>query len=104
MALAFGTGTHTTTALCLEWLDQQNDFSDKTLIDYGCGSGILGIAAVKLGAACVWAVDNDPQALLATEDNAKKNEVSAFIRPVFPDQLPDLKADAACLSNAPIAD
>jgi len=92
--LAFGTGTHTTTALCLEWLDQQNDFSGKTLIDYGCGSGILAIAAVKLGAACVWAVDNDPQALLATAENATKNEVSALIRPVFPDQLPDLKADA----------
>jgi len=92
--LAFGTGTHTTTALCLEWLDQQNDFSGKTLIDYGCGSGILGIAAAKLGADCVWAVDNDPQALLATIENAKKNGVAALIRPVLPEQLPDLKADA----------
>jgi ribosomal protein L11 methyltransferase len=91
--LAFGTGTHTTTALCLEWLDQQNDLSGKTLIDYGCGSGILAITAVKLGAARVWAVDNDPQALLATEENAKKNEVETYVSPVLPEQLPDFKAD-----------
>ena len=91
--LAFGTGTHTTTALCLEWLDCLSDLSGKTLIDYGCGSGILAITAVKLGAAHVWAVDNDPQALQATEDNAKKNKVDSAISPVLPQQLPDFKAD-----------
>ncbi len=91
--LAFGTGTHTTTALCLEWLDKQTDLSGKTLIDYGCGSGILAITAAKLAAAHVWAVDNDPQALLATKENAKKNHVEAAISPVLPQQLPALKAD-----------
>lgn len=92
--LAFGTGTHATTALCLKWLDQQTDWSGKTLIDYGCGSGILAIAAAKLGAAQIWAVDNDPQALLATQENANHNEVEALINPVLPDQLPsNLKAD-----------
>ena len=72
--LAFGTGTHPTTAMCLEWLDAQ-DLTGKSLIDYGCGSGILAIAALKLGAAKVYAVDIDPQAILATQDNAKKNGV-----------------------------
>ncbi len=92
--LAFGTGTHETTALCLEWLDKYGDFSGKTLIDYGCGSGILAIAALKLGATHVWAVDNDPQALLATLENAKKNEVETAISPVLPEDLPkQLKVD-----------
>ncbi len=72
--LAFGTGTHPTTALCLEWLDSQ-DLNNKTLIDYGCGSGILAIAALKLGAKKVYAVDIDPQAILATKENAKRNGV-----------------------------
>jgi ribosomal protein L11 methyltransferase len=92
--LAFGTGTHPTTALCLEWLDGLSDLSDKTFIDYGCGSGILAITAAKLGAKQVWAVDNDPQALQATEDNAKKNQVDKRIHPVFPEKLPNkIKAD-----------
>jgi len=72
--LAFGTGTHPTTALCLEWLDSI-DLNGKTLIDYGCGSGILAIAALKLGASKVYAVDIDPQAILATKENAKRNQV-----------------------------
>ncbi len=76
--LAFGTGTHPTTALCLQILDSL-PVSGRTVIDYGCGSGILGIAALKLGAAHVWAVDIDPQALLATRDNALRNGVSASI-------------------------
>jgi ribosomal protein L11 methyltransferase len=76
--LAFGTGTHPTTALCLQMLDSM-DLAGKTLIDYGCGSGILGLAALKLGAAHVTAVDLDPQALLATRDNAKRNAVAARI-------------------------
>lgn len=73
--LAFGTGTHATTALCLEWLDA-NKPDGKQVIDYGCGSGILAIAACKLGADQVTAVDIDPQALQATRTNAAANEVA----------------------------
>jgi ribosomal protein L11 methyltransferase len=76
--LAFGTGTHPTTALCLQILDSL-PIMDRNVIDYGCGSGILGIAALKLGAAHVQAVDLDPQALLATRDNAMRNGVSSSI-------------------------
>lgn len=70
--LAFGTGTHASTALCLEWLDAHNP-SGARVIDYGCGSGILGLAALKLGAASVHAFDIDPQALTATRENAAAN-------------------------------
>jgi ribosomal protein L11 methyltransferase len=73
--LAFGTGTHPTTALCLQILDSL-PVAGRTVIDYGCGSGILGLAALKLGAAHVTAVDLDHQALLATRDNAIRNGVS----------------------------
>ena len=73
--LAFGTGTHPTTALCLQMLDAM-PLAGRTLIDYGCGSGILGIAALKLGAARAVAVDLDPQALIATRANALRNEVA----------------------------
>jgi ribosomal protein L11 methyltransferase len=73
--LAFGTGTHPTTALCLEWLDEES-VAGATVIDYGCGSGILGIAALKLGAAHVLALDIDAQALIATRDNALRNGVA----------------------------
>jgi ribosomal protein L11 methyltransferase len=76
--LAFGTGTHPTTALCLQILDSL-PLAGCRVIDYGCGSGILGIAALKLGAAHVTAVDLDPQALLATRDNAIRNGVSSNI-------------------------
>ncbi len=72
--LAFGTGTHPTTAMCLRWLDK-TDLAGKTLIDYGCGSGILAIAALRLGAASAAAVDRDPQALEATRSNAQRNGV-----------------------------
>ena len=86
--LAFGTGTHPTTALCLKWLDQQ-DLSDKTVVDYGCGSGILGIAALLLGAREVIAVDNDPQALIATQDNAQRNKVHPDqIKTYLPEEAP----------------
>ncbi|MEO9216055.1 MAG: 50S ribosomal protein L11 methyltransferase [Rhodanobacter sp.] len=73
--LAFGSGTHPTTALCLEWLDGL-DLAGKTLTDFGCGSGILAIAALKLGAASAVGVDNDPQALTASIDNAERNGVA----------------------------
>lgn len=73
--LAFGTGTHPTTALCLQLLDAL-PLAGRSMIDYGCGSGILAIAALKLGASHAIAVDLDPQALLATRDNAVRNEVA----------------------------
>lgn len=73
--LAFGTGTHPTTALCLQWLDGL-DLAGKTVLDFGCGSGILAIAALKLGASKAYCVDNDPQALQATHDNAHRNGVA----------------------------
>ncbi len=73
--LAFGTGTHPTTALCLEWLDGA-DLSGKRIIDYGCGSGILAIAALKLGARSAIAMDIDEQALIASRNNAERNEVN----------------------------
>jgi ribosomal protein L11 methyltransferase len=76
--LAFGTGSHATTALCLKVLDSL-ELAGRTLIDYGCGSGLLGIAALKLGAARVIAVDIDPQALTATRDNAARNGVAEHI-------------------------
>jgi ribosomal protein L11 methyltransferase len=92
--LAFGTGTHTTTALCLEWLAQQQDnLQGKTFIDYGCGSGILALAAIKLGATQVWAVDHDSQALIATQENAKKNGIEQYIHIVAPEQLPTIEVD-----------
>ena len=72
MGLAFGTGEHPTTALCLEWLEARMREGDRVL-DYGCGSGILALAALALGASYAWAVDTDPQALQATSDNAALN-------------------------------
>lgn len=72
--LAFGTGTHPTTALCLEWLDSL-DLTGKTLLDYGCGSGVLAIAGLKLGCAAATAMDIDPQAVVATQQNASENAV-----------------------------
>ena len=85
--LAFGTGAHPSTALCLEWLDSA-DLRGQTLLDYGCGSGILAIAAAKLGAQRVWAVDIDPQALMASDDNAAENEVEDRIELADPSELP----------------
>lgn len=73
--LAFGTGTHPTTALCLEWLDALS-LQGKTLLDYGCGSGILAVAALKLGSPSATAIDNDPQAVIATRQNATNNAVA----------------------------
>lgn len=86
--LAFGTGTHPTTALCLEWLDGQ-DMDGKSVLDYGCGSGILAIAALKLGATQAIGTDIDPQALQATQDNAVRNGISLDALPTcYPEQLP----------------
>jgi ribosomal protein L11 methyltransferase len=76
--LAFGTGTHPTTAMCLAWLAAHPPIG-QSVIDYGCGSGILAIAAARLGASQVIAIDNDPQALLATRANAEKNGVHNII-------------------------
>ena len=73
--LAFGSGTHPTTALCLQWLDSQ-DITGKRLVDFGCGSGILAIAALKLGAGSALGIDHDPQALIASEQNAQENGVA----------------------------
>ena len=73
--LAFGTGTHPTTALCLEWIALQ-DWENQSVVDYGCGSGILAIAARKLGARMVFAVDIDPQAIQATGENLSRNDIS----------------------------
>jgi len=77
--LAFGTGTHPTTALCLDWLDGL-PLSGKTLLDYGCGSGVLAIAALKLGCDAATAMDIDPQAIIATRQNAENNGVAAQLR------------------------
>ena len=90
--LAFGTGTHPTTALCLEWLDRA-EVEGKTLVDYGCGSGILAIAALKLGAAQAIAVDHDPQAIIATNNNAELNGVSDRILAVSSDDFRPQHAD-----------
>jgi ribosomal protein L11 methyltransferase len=76
--LAFGTGTHPSTALCLTWLDSRLK-ADTTVIDYGCGSGVLAVAAAKLGARAAHAFDIDPQALIATRDNAAANQVTAQV-------------------------
>jgi ribosomal protein L11 methyltransferase len=83
--LAFGTGTHPTTALCLDWLDGL-DLRGKSVIDYGCGSGVLAIAALKLGAADAIGIDNDAQALVATRDNAARNGVADSLRACLPDE------------------
>lgn len=91
--LAFGTGTHPTTALCLEWLDSI-DCQDKSIIDYGCGSGILGIAGLLLGANNMVGIDIDPQAVQATQDNAQRNHIdSSRIEVKLPPYESDLQAE-----------
>lgn len=91
--LAFGTGTHPTTALCLEWLDQlavAGHLAQQTILDVGCGSGILAIAALKLGAAHADATDIDPQALQASRDNAERNGIAELdLNLFYPEQLND---------------
>ena len=89
--LAFGSGTHPTTALCLRWLDAlaaDGLLEGRHVLDFGCGSGILALAALKLGAAKAVGVDNDPQALLASADNAQRNAVDADFSVYLPDDEP----------------
>jgi ribosomal protein L11 methyltransferase len=89
--LAFGSGTHQTTALCLQWLDglaSEGALADATVLDFGCGSGILALAALKLGAAGAVGVDNDPQALTATADNAQRNDLAARLAVYLPEDEP----------------
>jgi len=84
--LAFGTGSHDTTAMCLDWL-AGHDINCKLVIDYGCGSGILALAALCLGAQHAFAIDIDPQALQATRANAELNHLLARITITHPDEL-----------------
>jgi ribosomal protein L11 methyltransferase len=91
--LAFGTGTHPTTALCLEWLDE-NIRGNEYVIDYGCGSGILAIAALKLGCSQVLAVDNDPQAIQSTDSNARQNHIDPQqLSILLPPDMPAIQAN-----------
>jgi ribosomal protein L11 methyltransferase len=103
--LAFGSGTHPTTALCLEWLDAI-DLAGKTVIDYGCGSGVLAIAALKLGAARAIGVDNDEQALTASRENARRNGVGEKLDLYLPQHFPQLQSDVliANILAGPLAD
>jgi len=105
--LAFGTGSHPTTRLVLRWLAQtlaDDGATAQRVLDYGCGSGILAIAAGKLGAAQIDAVDTDPQAIIATRDNARRNDVA--LRALLPNELPESAYDivvANILANPLIA-
>jgi ribosomal protein L11 methyltransferase len=90
--LAFGTGTHATTAMCLAWLDE-NVKPGELAIDYGCGSGVLAVAATKLGASSAYAIDIDPQALTATRDNAAANHVESLVHVVDSDSALPAGAD-----------
>jgi|TARA_Y100000310_G_scaffold186351_1_gene186499 ribosomal protein L11 methyltransferase len=91
--LAFGTGTHATTALCLEWLVERN-LSGKSVIDFGCGSGILAIAALLLGSESAIAVDNDPRAIAAASENGRRNNCDGNrLKVCLPHQLAETEAD-----------
>jgi len=90
--LAFGTGTHPTTSLCLQWIDGQ-DFQGKRVLDFGCGSGVLGIATAIKGAQSVCCVDNDPQAIEATMENARRNEVSGQVQCQMPESWQEARYD-----------
>lgn len=91
--LAFGTGSHPTTRLCLEWLAAHPPLGQQ-VIDYGCGSGVLAIAALKLGAQTAYAIDNDPQALIATHENAMRNQITTErIKTLAPECMTRVKVD-----------
>jgi len=92
MGLAFGTGEHPTTALCLEWIESSLA-PGSVVLDYGCGSGVLALAALRLGAAHAFAVDNDPQAVAATARNAALNGLEQRLWIGEPDALPPFRAD-----------
>ncbi|MFP2506407.1 50S ribosomal protein L11 methyltransferase [Enterobacteriaceae bacterium RIT711] len=96
--LAFGTGTHPTTSLCLEWLDSL-DLAGKTVIDFGCGSGILAIAALKLGAVKAIGIDIDPQAIQASRDNAERNGVSDRLELYLPKDQPEVMSADVVVAN-----
>lgn len=96
--LAFGTGTHETTSLCLKWLDQ-NDVKNKSLVDFGCGSGILAVMALLHGAKKVICVDIDDQAITATLQNAEKNGVAAGIEVISPENVHTIKNQDGILAN-----
>lgn len=96
--LAFGSGTHETTTLCLEWLDSAN-LSEKNVIDYGTGSGILAIASLKLGASHAYATDIDPQAIIATVNNAKTNAIDLTALDTFVVGEGELAAADIVLAN-----
>jgi len=89
--VAFGTGSHPTTRLCLRWLEQQNWAEQKSVLDYGCGSGILALAACRLGAGDVWGLDIDPQAVGAAQHNNEVNQCHAHFG--LPDAIPDGQFD-----------
>lgn len=91
--LAFGSGSHATTSMCLQWLEQSG-VEGNEVIDYGCGSGVLAIAAALLGARRVYAVDNDPQAITATVDNSRRNRIGNDVLSAhLPDALPQMQVD-----------
>ncbi len=96
--LAFGSGSHPSTAMCLEWLAGQ-DLQGRTLLDWGCGSGILAIAALVLGAASATALDIDPQALQATRENARENGVDLRLQAAHPDDLDALERFDLVVAN-----
>ncbi|PID37740.1 MAG: 50S ribosomal protein L11 methyltransferase [Pseudomonadales bacterium] len=100
--LAFGTGYHATTRLCLDWLTEQqlnNQLQGKVVVDYGCGSGILGIAALLLGAKQVYSVDIDPQAVLASKQNAKRNQVDDRLQAFLSEEFQQFCQDNANKQN-----
>lgn len=91
--LAFGTGTHATTSLCLKWLDGQQ-LENRSIVDFGCGSGILGIAAMLLGGSDLLGIDIDPQAVLASNENSERNGLNPnHYHYCLPDQAPQQQAD-----------
>lgn len=96
--LAFGTGTHPTTALCLDWLDSL-PLQGRRVIDYGCGSGILSVAALLLGADAVAGIDNDPQALTASLDNAQRNGVDHRLERHTPESAGTLPPAQVVVAN-----
>tara|TARA_R110002110_G_scaffold65206_1_gene179872 strand:+ start:19816 stop:20694 length:879 start_codon:yes stop_codon:yes gene_type:complete len=96
--LAFGTGQHPTTRLCLHWLASQ-EINQKTILDFGCGTGILALAALKLGAKQCYGIDHDPQALYSTRLNAKKNHIAPEQLPILSDDVNEVPACDVIMAN-----